>query len=212
MKKVLLLLAITLVPILASAQNRLTLSAEISTGVGVVDTDFKTGIGVVDREAIISITPEFVAQYNLDSHWRVGAGLGVRLSSSYGLNYFPRSNEHIEMDMPLFLRVGYNLGNIYASVDAGYTLGLVARYGLGMLPGGWDDCDYDGLFIEPQIGWRIDAHNSVALGLLLQQSTIQKSTTTENGTKGSPGYSVSFKSEQVTLFVPAVSLRYAYHF
>lgn len=212
MKKVLLLLAITLVPTLVSAQNRLTLSAEISTGVGVVDTDFKTGIGVVDREAIISITPEFVAQYNLDSHWRVGAGLGVRFSSSYRLKHFPRSNKHREMDMPIFLRVGYNLGNIYASVDTGYTLGLVALYGLGMLPGGWDDCDYDGLFVEPQIGWRIDTRNSVALSLLLQQSTIQKRTTTENGTKGSPGYSISSKTEQVTLFVPSVSLRYAYNF
>lgn len=212
MKKVLLLLAITLVPILTSAQNRLTLSAEISTGVGVVDTDFKTGIGVVDREAIISLTPEFVAQYNIDSHWRVGGGLGIRLSSSYELKYFPRSNKHIEMDMPLFLRVGYNLGNIYASVDAGYTLGLVARYGRGYVPGGWDDCDYDGLFVEPQIGWRIDSRNSVAVGLMLQQSTIQKRTTTENGTMGSPDYSVTFKSEQVTTLVPSVSLRYAYNF
>ena len=212
MKRILLLLAITLVPILTSAQNRLTLSAEISTGVGVVDTDFKTGIGVVDREAIISITPEFVAQYNLDSHWRVGAGLGIRLSSSYKLKGFPRKNEHNELDMPLFLRVGYNLDRLYASIDAGYTLGLVARYGFGFAPGGWDDCDYDGLFVEPQIGWRIDSRNSVALSLLLQQSTIQKRTTTENGTMGSPDYSVTFKSEQVTTLVPSVSLRYAYNF
>ena len=116
------------------------------------------------------------------------------------------------MDMPLFLRVGYNFDKLYANVDAGYTLGLVARYGRGYVPGGWDDCDYDGLFVEPQIGWRIDSRNSVALSLLLQQSTIQKRTTTENGTKGSPGYSISSKTEQVTLFVPAVSLRYAYNF
>lgn len=213
MKKVLLLLAIILaLPTLALAQDRLTISAEVSTGVGIVDTDFKTGIGVVDREAIISITPEFVAQYNIDSHWRVGGGLGIRLSSSYKLKDFPRKNEHNELDMPLFLRVGYNLDRLYASIDAGYTLGLVARYGFGLVPGGWDDCDYDGLFVEPQIGWRIDSRNSVALSLLLQQSTIQKRTTTENGTKGSPDYSITFKSEQVTLFVPAVSLRYAYNF
>jgi hypothetical protein len=71
MKKVLLLLAIILaLPTLASAQDRLTISAEVSTGVGIVDTDFKTGIGVVDREAIISLSPKFVAQYNIDSHWR----------------------------------------------------------------------------------------------------------------------------------------------
>lgn len=29
---------------------------------------------------------------------------------------------------------------------------------------------------------------------------------------GSPDYSVTFKSEQVTTFVPSVSLRYAYNF
>ena len=213
MKKVILLLAIILaLPTLALAQDRLTISAEVSTGVGIVDTDFKTGIGVVDREAIISLTPKFVAQYNIDSHWRVGGGLGIRLSSSYELKNFPRQNEHNELDMPLFLRVGYNLDRLYASIDAGYTLGLVAIYGFGMIPGGLDDCDYDGLFVEPQIGWRIDAHNSIALSLLLQQSTIQKSTTTENGTKGSPDYSIAFKSEQVTTLVPSVSLRYAYNF
>lgn len=213
MKKVLLLLAIILaLPTLASAQDRLTISAEVSTGVGIVDTDFKTGIGVVDREAIISLTPKFVAQYNIDSHWRVGGGLGIRLSSSYKLKDFPRKNEHNELDIPLFLRVGYNLDRLYASIDAGYTLGLVARYGFGLVPGGWDDCDYDGLFVEPQIGWRIDSRNSVALSLLLQQSTIQKRTTTENGTMGSPDYSITFKSEQVTTLVPTVSLHYAYNF
>lgn len=213
MKKGLLLLAIILaVPTLASAQDRLTISAEVSTGVGIVDTDFKTGIGVVDREAIISLTPKFVAQYNIDSHWRVGGGLGIRLSSSYKLKDFPRRNEHNELDIPLFLRVGYNLDRLYASIDAGYTLGLVARYGFGLDPGGWDDCDYDGLFVEPQIGWRIDSRNSVALSLLLQQSTIQKRTTTENGTMGSPDYSITFKSEQVTTLVPTVSLYYAYNF
>ena len=213
MKKVLLLLAIILaLPTLASAQDRLTISVEVSTGVGIVDTDFKTGIGVVDREATISLTPEFVAQYNIDSHWRVGAGLGLRIASSYKLKDFPRKNEHNELDIPLFLRVGYSVGDIYASIDAGYTLGLVARYGFGLAPGGRDDCDYDGLFVEPQIGWRIDAHNSVAVGLMLQQSTIQKHTTTENGTMGSPDYSVTFKSEQVTSFVPTISLHYAYNF
>lgn len=213
MKKVLLLLAIILaLPTWASAQDRLTISAEVSTGVGIVDTDFKTSIGVVDREAIISLTPEFVVQYNLDNHWRVGAGLGLRIASSYKLKDFPRKNEHNELDIPLFLRVSYSVGDIYASIDAGYTLGLVARYGFGLAPGGWDDCDYDGLFVEPQIGWRIDAHNSVAVGLMLQQSTIQKRTTTENGTIGSPDYSVTFKSEQVTSFVPTISLHYAYNF
>ena len=213
MKKGLLLLAIILaLPTLASAQDRLTISAEVSTGVGIVDTDFKTGIGVVDREAIISLTPKFVAQYNIDSHWRVGGGLGIRLSSSYKLKDFPRRNEHNELDIPLFLRVGYNLDRLYASIDAGYTLGLVARHGFGLDQGGWDDCDYDGLFVEPQIGWRIDSRNSVALSLLLQQSTIQKRTTTENGTMGSPGYSITFKSEQVTTLVPTVSLHYAYNF
>ena len=213
MKKILLLLAIILaLPTWASAQDRLTISAEVSTGVGIVNTDFKTGIGVVDREAIISLTPEFVAQYNIDSHWRVGAGLGLRIASSYKLKGFPRKNEHNELDIPLFLRVGYSVGDIYASIDAGYTLGLVARYGFGFVPGGRDDCDYDGLFIEPQIGWRIDSRNSVAVGLMLQQSTIQKRTTTENGTMGSPDYSVTFKSEQVTTLVPGVSLRYAYNF
>lgn len=179
---------------------------------GIVDTDFKTGIGVVDREAIISLTPKFVAQYNIDSHWRVGGGLGIRLSSSYKLKDFPRRNEHNELDIPLFLRVGYNLDRLYASIDAGYTLGLVARHGFGLVPGGSDDCDYDGLFVEPQIGWRIDSRNSVALSLLLQQSTIQKRTTTENGTMGSPDYSITFKSEQVTTLVPTVSLHYAYNF
>ncbi len=213
MKKALLLLAIILaLPTLASAQDRLTISAEVSTGVGIVDTDFKTGIGVVDREAIISLTPEFVVLYNLNNHWRVGGGLGLRIASSYKLKGFPRKNEHNELDIPLFLRVGYNLDRLYASIDAGYTFGLVARYGFGFVPGGLDDCDYDGLFVEPQIGWRIDAHNSVAVGLMLQQSTIQKRTTTENGTMGSPDYSVTFKSEQVTTFVPTVSLRYAYNF
>ena len=213
MKKILLLLAIILaLPTWASAQDRFTISAEVSTGVGIVDTDFKTGIGVVDRDAIISLTPEFVVQYNIDSHWRVGAGLGLRIASSYKLKGFPRKNEHNELDIPLFLRVGYNLDRLYASIDAGYTFGLVARYGFGFVPGGLDDCDYDGLFVEPQIGWRIDAHNSVAVGLMLQQSTIQKRTTTENGTMGSPDYSVTFKSEQVTTLVPGVSLRYAYNF
>ncbi len=205
MKKTVLLLVLGVASLSLSAQSRMSYSLEFVAGVGV-------GKG---PQAIF--TPEFVAQYDLGGGLRIGAGVGTRFARPC-LQYItqngssPRRTFCNELDIPVFIRVGYGKEKLYANLDAGYAIGALALFDWGWKPGGRTEPIYNGFFVEPQVGWRVGRRSALALGLLFQQSTVSNHVTTENGTWGDPSYSIREEVNTLNVFTPAVTIRYVVGF
>lgn len=205
MKKTVLLLFWGLASLSLSAQSRMTYSWEFVAGVG------------VGKGPQFSFTPEFIAQYDLGSGLRIGAGVGTRFARPC-LQYItkngssPRRTFCYELDIPVFMRVGYGKEKLYANLDAGYAIGALALFDWGWKPGGRTEPIYNGFFVEPQVGWRVGRRSALALGLLIQQSTVSNHVTTENGTWGDPSYSIREEVNTLNVFTPAVTLRYVVGF
>ena len=204
MKKTVLLLVLGLASFSLSAQSGMAYSWEFVAGVG------------VGRGPQVSITPEFVAQYDLGGGFRIGAGVGTRFARPC-LQYITRNGSKSrsfcnELDIPVFLRLGYGKEKLYANLDAGYAIGALALFDWGWIPGGRTEPIYNGFFVEPQVGWRVGRRSALALGLLIQQSTVSNHVTTEYGTKGDPSYSIGSKVTTLNVFTPAVTIRYVVGF
>ena len=99
-----------LASITLSAQSGMTYSWEFVAGVG------------VGKGPQVSITPEFVAQYDLGGGFKIGAGVGTRFARPC-LQYItqngssPRRTFCNELDIPVFLRLGYGKEKLYANLD-----------------------------------------------------------------------------------------------
>jgi len=204
MKKTLLLLVLGLTSLSLSAQSHLSYSVEFVSGVGV-------GKG---PQAIF--TPEFVAQYDFGGGFRMGAGAGARFARPC-VQYITRNGAHRrtfceELDIPVFLRLGYEKEKLYADLDAGYAIGALSFFGSNWDGGGEKEPCYNGLFVEPQVGWRIGGRSAFALGLLLQHSTVSNHITTENGTLDDTSYSIESNVATLNIFTPAITFRYALSF
>lgn len=205
MKKTVLLLFLGLASLSLSAQSRMTYSWEFVAGVG------------VGKGPQVSITPEFVAQYDLGGGFKIGAGVGTRFARPC-LQYItqngssPRRTFCNELDIPVFMRLGYGKEKLYANLDAGYAIGALALFDWGWKPGGRTEPIYNGFFVEPQVGWRVGRRSALALGLLIQQSTVSNHVTTENGTWGDPSYSIREEVNTLNVFTPAVTIRYVVGF
>ena len=206
MKKTVLLLVLGLASFSLSAQSRMTYSWEFIAGVGV-------GKG---PQALF--TPEFVAQYDLGCGFRIGAGAGTRFGRpclQYSTKNGAKSRSFTnELDIPVFMRLGYGKEKLYVQVDAGYAIGILGFPGVNYDgPGLYSkDFPYNGLFVEPQIGWKVGRRSALALGLLFQQSTVSNHVTTETGTMNDPSYSIKTKVNTLNIFTPAVTLRYVLGF
>jgi hypothetical protein len=206
MKKTVLLLVLGLASFSLSAQSHMTYSWEFIAGVGV-------GKG---PQALF--TPEFVAQYDLGCGFRIGAGAGTRFGRPC-LQYITKNGAKSrsftnELDIPVFMRLGYGKEKLYVQVDAGYAIGILGFPGVNYDgPGLYSkDFPYNGLFVEPQIGWKVGRRSALALGLLFQQSTVSNHVTTENGTWGDPSYSIREEVNTLNVFTPAVTIRYVVGF
>ncbi len=206
MKKTVLLLILGLASFSLSAQSRMTYSWEFIAGVGV-------GKG---PQALF--TPEFVAQYDLGCGFRIGAGAGTRFGRPC-LQYITKNGAKSrsftnELDIPVFMRLGYGKEKLSVQVDAGYAIGILGFPGVNYDgPGLYSkDFPYNGLFVEPQIGWKVGRRSALALGLLFQQSTVSNHVTTETGTMNDPSYSIKTKVNTLNIFTPAVTLRYVLGF
>ena len=186
MKKIICLFALCLASIPLSAQSRMSYSLEFAAGVGLWKTP------------LFSLTPEFVAQYDMGGGFLLGAGTGLRYARPY-YEYIvtdgvPSRNSCNELDVPVFMRIGYGTNNLYANIDAGYAIGLLSIAEFLWIP----YTNYSGLFVEPQVGWRWGKRSALALGLLLQQSLLQEEI--NEGTKQSV--------RNLNLFTPSITLRY----
>ena len=205
MKKTILLLALGVASLSLSAQNRMSYSWEFVAGVG------------AGKGPQVSLTPEFVAQYDFGGGFRIGAGAGTRLARPC-LQYFTENGSHRrsfcnELDIPVFMRLGYGKEKLYVNLDAGYAICALSFYDWGMAGGeGKKEPSYDGLFVEPQVGWRIGGRSALALGLLFQQSTVSNHVKTEHGTMDDPSYSYGDKVTTLNVFTPAITLRYVLGF
>ena len=206
MKKTVLLLILGLVSFSLSAQSRMSYSLE-----------FVAGVGVGKGPQVIFI-PEFVAQYDLGCGFRIGAGAGTRFGRPC-LQYITKNGAKSrsftnELDIPVFMRLGYGKEKLYVQVDVGYAIGILGFPGVNYDgPGLYSkDFPYNGLFVEPQIGWKVGRRSALALGLLFQQSTVSNHVTTETGTMNDPSYSIKTKVNTLNIFTPAVTLRYVLGF
>ena len=205
MKKAILLLVLSLASLSLSAQGRMSYSCEFVAGVG------------VGKGPQLFFTPEFVAQYAFDGGFKIGAGAGARFARPC-LQYITKSGAHSrtfcdELDIPVFMRLGYGKEQFYANLDAGYAIGALAFYGLGWVPGGKKEPNYHGFFVEPQVGWKIGGRSALALGLLFQQSTLSNHITTVSGTTiDDPSYSFRDEVSTLNVFTPAITLRYVLGF
>lgn len=205
MKKILCLLAACLVTLTLQAQNRFSYSFEIVGGVG------------VGRGPLATLTPQFVAQYELGGGFRMGAGAGTRFALPC-LQYITENGKYSrrtfcdELDLPVFLRIGYGKEKLFANVDAGYAVALLSIYGLGWKPGGRKEACYNGFFVEPHIGLKLGKRSALALGVLLQQSTVMNHMATVTGEFATPSYAIHEEVKKVELLTPAITLRYAYRF
>ena len=205
MKKTVLLLILGLASFSLSAQSRMTYSWEFIAGVG------------VGKGPQVSITPEFVAQYDLGGGFRIGAGVGTRFARPC-LQYItenessPRRTFCNELDIPMFMRLGYGKEKLYANLDAGYALCALSFFGPGWAGEGKKEPNYNGFFVEPQVGWKVGRRSALALGLLFQQSTVSNHVTTENGTWGDPSYSIREEVNTLNVFTPTVTIRYVVGF
>ena len=208
MKKTILLLVLGVASLSLSAQSRVTYSWEFIAGVG------------VGKGPQVSLTPEFVAQYDFGGGFRIGAGVGTRFARPC-LQYITRNGSKSrdfcnELDIPVFMRLGYGKEKLYAHLDAGYAICALSFFDWGMASDGWGEGrkepSYDGFFIEPQVGWKVGRRSALALGLLLQQSIVSNRVTTENGTMNDPSYSNGSKVTTLNVFTPAVTIRYVVGF
>lgn len=204
MKKAILLLVLSLASLSLSAQGRMSYSWEFVAGVG------------VGKGPQFFFAPEFVAQYALDGGFKIGAGAGARFARPC-LQYITKNGAHSrtfcdELDIPVFMRLGYGKEQFYANLDAGYAIGALAFYGLGWVPGGKKEPNYQGFFVEPQVGWKIGGRSALALGLLFQQSTLSNHITTVSGTINDTQHSIREEVSTLNVFTPAITLRYVHGF
>lgn len=204
MKKTICFLLFCLAAVTLQAQDRFSYSVEVPAGVG------------IRRGPLAAVTPEFVAQYELRNGFRFGAGVGIRFARPC-LQYITRNGTHErsfcnELGIPLFLRLGYGKEKYFANVDAGYAICVLSFYGAGWTPGGSKDPCYDGFFAEPHAGMKFGRHSALALGVLLQQSTVSNVVSTVSGNINDSSYSSSQTVATQHLFTPAVTLRYVYLF
>ena len=187
------------------AQSRFSCSFEVTAGAGIW------------KGPLFTVAPEFVVQYDFGAGFKVGAGTGARYSMPC-LQYITKNGAFQErsfcneLDIPVFLRFGYGKEKLYANLDAGYAIDILSFYGSDWIPGGKKDPCYNGLFFEPQIGWRMSRRSALALGILLQQSTVERYVKTESGERGTPSHSISADVYNQHLFTPAITLRYGFFF
>ena len=198
MKRITAILLLCLLFLPLQAQNRFSFSLEVEAGGG-----FGNGPRIV-------ASPQFVAQYELGSSFKVGAGAGLRYANPcyhFSIRNGVESREYChDFSVPVFLRATYGSGilhSLYASLDAGYSIGVF------MLVDGFPafgDTAYKGLFLEPQVGWVIGEHSALTLGALLQQGTFRKNVISKSGDV------VSAESSTQKELTPAITLRYCYTF
>ena len=198
--KIVCILSFCLATLSLQAQDRFLHSLEVVTGVG------------IGRGPLATVTPQFVTQYDLGGGFRLGAGAGTRFAMPC-LQYITKNGTHSrtfceELDIPVFLRLGYGKEKVYANIDAGYAVGLLSFFDFGGVPGGRKEAGYDGFFVEPHIGLKLGRRSALALGVLFQQSTVMDHVTTDKGTIDTPSYSMETVVQSQHIFTPAINLRY----
>ena len=197
-------LTLFLVSFSLQAQSRFSYSLEAVAGVG------------FDRGPLFSVTPQFVAQYNLGGGFIIGAGVGTRYAAPC-LDYSIKNGAHKrsfcnELDLPVFLRLGFGKERVYFNIDAGYSIGILSVFSSGWVPGGKKELCYNGLFVDPHIGFKMGRHSALALGIIMQNSMVSDHVTIETGTPDTPSSSIKTEVHSRRLFTPAINLRYVYVF
>lgn len=204
MKRIFAVIILCLVSASLFAQSRISYSFEVSAGAGVW------------KGPLATVAPEFVAQYSLGGDFKLGAGAGLRLGAPCFQHITKNGSSSrtfcLEVDVPVFLRLGYGSGKLLFNLDAGYSIGVLSMLGSGWSPGGMIEPRYGGIFFEPQVGIKTGEKRFLALGVLLQQSMVRNYVTTVTGTPADPSYSTQTKVNTQLLLTPAITIRYGFGF
>lgn len=195
MKRFILILVLGAASFTLSAQSQMSYSLEFVAGVG------------VGKGPLATFTPEFVASYNMGG-FIIGAGVGARYARPCDL-YDSKHGRGFqnELDIPVFLRLGFGKAKFFANVDAGYAICVIGRSGIDYVPGEKKYMPYDGLFVEPHVGLKVGRRSALALGLLLQQSSWHNQVWDGVGENA-----VIYVHDYKNVFTPAITLRYALSF
>ena len=204
MKKSIVLLIVSLLSLSLEAQERLSYTLEIVAAAG------------IGRGPLASLTPQFAVQYDLGAGFIIGAGAGARFAAPC-LQYINKNGTMTrqfceELDIPVFLRLGYGMEQYFATLDAGYALGVFSFYGASGGSGKGPGACYSGLFFEPQVGRSVGRRGALSLGVLMQRSIVEDVVIKESGTTGTPSSSVSSTHNTRKLMTPAITLRYGFLF
>lgn len=204
MKRIFAFLVFCLAGLSLQAQDRFSYSVEVVAGVG------------IGRGPLAALAPQFVAEYHIGSGFSIGAGAGTRIAKPC-LQYITQNGTQKrsfcqELDIPVFLRIGYGINKFYVNVDAGYAIGALSIYDAGWVPGGKKEPCYNGLFVDPHIGLKLGRHSALAVGVLLQRSTVYDHVTTESGDMNSGSYTITTQVTERQLLTPAITLRYGFVF
>ena len=206
MKKLIAILLLSLSMAGLYAQNAHNVSMEITGCAG-----FKFGPVWAGEYTINKLYP-------LYDNFKLGFGGGLRVGKTMDVvrtklrDNVETSVERelqMEVDIPVYLRLNYDLDELYFNCDIGYSLGIMAHKSDSAPDGTYNpDPHYDGFFVEPQVGYRFSDKLSLALGLRLHQTDCGDSVDYYE-----TGSDVVFVNNSPhNKLIPVLTLRLAKHF
>lgn len=206
-KRLVLVLVLALGAITAAqAQKRWVFSPEATVGVGL-----KNGPASYTTAA-------FTVGYKIGDLFLLGAGAGFRSAfptsrrttiDSSGALQRETKEMMVELEMPVFLRIGLEGSKWFVHVDGGYAVGLFGvSAATSLLKGAspYINPIYKGLFVDPHAGIILGGRHAIGLGVLFQQCTRQEEVI--NQSKDVISTSVNTVKE----FPAAINLRYGFRF
>ena len=204
MKRLVLVLVLALGAIMATqAQKRWVFSPEVTLGVG-----FANGPKAYGTQA-------FTAGYKFGGLFLLGAGAGFRSalpvsSRTTVISGASRKEYTLDLEVPVFLRIGLEGSKWFVHVDGGYAIGL---YGISMVAmlkklgaSPFITATYKGFFVDPHAGIILGGRHAIGLGVLFQQSTRQELVIHQSGDL------ISTSVSTVKDFPAAINLRYGFRF
>ena len=203
MRRSILVILAMLVTLSATAQKKVVLSIEQEVGAGLA------------KGPVCFSTTEFVAALPMGEVFSVGVGAGLRFglpTHTYSIVHEAgqkdktRRTPCMELDIPVFLRLGCTFSIVIAQVDLGYAPGVLAMTRPGAIPGGKLDPCYSGFFVEPHVGLSLGAHSAVGMGILFQQGKYMNKESVITDTD------MTVTTKTLSSFTSALTLRYAYRF
>jgi hypothetical protein len=199
MKRILLLLAAACIGVAAHGQS--------------FELGFRAG-SAVDLSCQVDTGVDAAWTREVASGLDLGLGLGVRYARPLDQRITTTRNGETtvsreyanDLGATAFGRLRYRFpGSLFLQADAGWRVGMINAK-KHFVYAEFVPTDVTGLFVEPQVGWRLDDRRSLALGVSLQQ---MKRGERINVFTSSDTTSDTYK--KITVWSPVAFVRYCLH-